>query len=654
MGSMTSSNIEGWDIAVICIHFVVVFSLGIWASWGGGKDSTSGYFLAGRNMPWWLVGISLYVTNIGSSSFIGMAGTAAVSGIAVIAYEYYALVCLLLLGFVFSPVYFASEISTVPQYLKKRFGGDRLQTFISVINLIVVVIMMLAGEMYGGTIVIQTALGWNVYTSVISLLLLTAIYTVAGGLKAVIYTDALQAVIMIIGAFVLIAISIAEIGGIGNLRLLYMTAIPNTTQIYGNTTCGIPQEDTWHIFRDAKSGDIPWPGLVFGIFILGLYFWCSNQVIVQRTLSAKNVTHSKAGCILTGYFKILPMYLMIWPGMISRSLWPDEVACVEPGVCEKVCSNPAGCGDIAYPKLVVNLMPTGAKGLMLAAMLAALVSTLTSIFNAASSMFVLDIWVKVRPTSTELEMVIVGKLCTIIFMIVGVLWLPVIQSYGSGGIVYYVQSILSYLSPSVFAVFTAAIAWSRVNEKGAFWGLVIGFATGFTRAIMEFVYGIPTCLDEDTRPDVLKNFHFLHFAAFLYAFTLILIVCISLMTDPIPPSKLVRLTFWTRHSTLPREPMSKEEEEREKEYDAVRKGKKMESDLKYKNRTGLKWKAWSILCGISGSPMDEDAEIEAEKQAKAVAEKQALAADDPKWEKFVAFNGVLLAGLCVFVFGYYA
>eukprot|EP00057_Strongylocentrotus_purpuratus_P019555 XP_011674029.1 PREDICTED: sodium/glucose cotransporter 4 [Strongylocentrotus purpuratus] len=506
--------------------------------------------------------------------------------------------------------------------------------------------------MYAGSIVIQQALGWNIYTSVISLLVLTAIYTVAGGLKAVIFTDALQAVVVLIGAFILMGLAIAEIGGIGNLRLLYMTAIPNTTQKYANTSCGIPTEETWHIFRDAKTADLPWPGVVFGVFILGVYFWCTNQVIVQRTLAAKNVNHSKAACIMTGYLKILPMFLMIWPGMISRTLFADEVACVDPEICERVCDNSAGCSDIAYPKLVVELMPTGLKGLMLAAMLAAMISSLTSIFNASSSMFVLDIWYKIRPTSTELELVIVGKVCTLVLVVVGVLWIPVIQAYGSGELFVYVQSILSYLSPSVLACFTAAIFWGRVNEFGAFWGMLGGFLVGLTRSILDFVYGVPSCGQEDSRPNIVKNFHYLHFAAFLYVFSTILICVFSFFKPAIPANKLIRLTWWTRNSKLPRAIMSDDQDEKDKKNELLREEKVKEHSLKTQSRTGFKWKAWNILCGISGSPMDID-----EKDTKEVEEetvKKASAVDDPKWQKIAAVNGIVLAGVCAFLFGYYA
>ncbi|XP_011674028.2 sodium/glucose cotransporter 4 [Strongylocentrotus purpuratus] len=654
MGNLIANGkLEVWDIVVIVVHFTAVFSIGIWASWGGGKDSTSGYFLAGRQMPWYLVGLSLVVTNIGSSTFIGVSGTASLSGYGVVIYEFQALNCLLLLGFIFVPVYFASEVSTVPEYLKLRFGADRLQIFISIINLIMAIVIMLSGEMYAGSLVIQQSLGWDVYTSVIVLLLLTAVYTVAGGLKAVIYTDAIQAVVMMIGAFILMGIAFAEIDwSLETLRLRFMSAIPNTTQVYGNTSCGVPTEETWHIFRDAKTSDLPWPGSIFGTLVLGGYFWCTNQVIVQRTLAARNVTHSKAACIMTGYFKILPMFLMVIPGMISRTLWPDEIACVDPEVCEAACGNPAGCSNIAYPRLVVELMPTGLRGLMLATMLAAMISSLTSIFNASSSMFVIDIWYKIRPRSTELELVIVGKLATLVLVAVGVLWIPVIQAYGSGELFVYMQAILSYLTPAVFSVFTAAIAWTRINETGAFWGLVCGFIVGFTRFILDFVYGVPSCGQEDSRPDIVRDFHFLHFAAFLYGFTIILIVIFSLLTEPIPQQKLVRLTFWTRFSNLPRLPMSEEKAEDERKNDVIRAEKKKQAAIRAQERTGLKWKAWNILCGISGAPTDEGTEDVEELEAPE-QERKATALENPKWARIALVNGGILGTVCVFILAYF-
>ncbi|XP_041474707.1 sodium/glucose cotransporter 4-like [Lytechinus variegatus] len=660
--TVTNGNLETWDVVIIVLNFVGVFAFGIWASCGSGKESTSGYFLAGRQMPWYLVGLSLWMTNIGSRSFIGIAGSASVGGYGVAIYEFQALNCLLLLGFIFIPIYFASEVSTVPEYLKHRFGGDRLQMAIAIINLITAVVIMLASEMYASSLVIQQSLGWDLYTSIIVLLLMTAVYTVAGGLKAVIYTDAIQAVIMMVGAFALMGIAFSEVDwSMETLRLNYMSAIPNTTQLWGNTSCGIPQEGTWHIFHPADDPGLPWTGSVFGALVLGCYFWCTNQVIVQRTLAARNVTHSKGACIMTGYFKILPMFLMIIPGMISRSLWPDLVACVDPDTCEDVCGNPAGCSDIAYPRLVVQLMPTGLRGLMLATMLAAMISSLTSIFNAASSMFVLDIWYKIRPRSTELELVIVGKLSTVIMVVVGVLWIPILQAYGSGELFTYMQAINSYLTPAVFSVFTAAILLQRVNETGAFWGLVCGFLIGLTRAILDFVFGVPSCGQVDDRPAMLKNFHFLHFAAFVYGLTLILIVLFSYLKDPLPPYKLVRLTWWTRHSDIPREPISSEEEEKRLHNEAIRKEKQKQAALDAQTRTGLKWKLWYLICCITTSPanIDDDEEpvidqdsVDKGKEADGVRHKTS-AYENPKWAFFALVNGVVLAGACTFILAYY-
>ncbi|XP_072171516.1 sodium/glucose cotransporter 4-like [Diadema setosum] len=635
MADEEPSALVAVDIVIIVLHFLIVFSLGLWASWrGSDKNTTSGYFLAGRDMSWWLVGLSLYVSNIGSSSFIGLAGSAAASGYAVIAYEF--------------------QITTVPEYLKLRFGGERLQVGISVINLFLLVLASLSAEMYAGSIIIRETLGWNIYLSTILLLALTAIYTVAGGLKAVIYTDALQTVVMITGAFILMGIGLNEIGGLDQLYIKYMTAIPNTTAIYGNTSCGIPTPDAFHIFRDARATNpnaLPWPGVVMGIFLLSAWYFCTNQVIVQRTLAAADVSEAKAGTILAGYCKILPFFLMIIPGMISRSLWPDEVACVEPDICENVCSNQYGCSNIAYPRMLIYLMPPGLKGLMLAAMLAALMSSLTSIFNSASSMFVIDVWLKVRPTSTELELVVAGKLCTLILVVISVLWLPVIEAFGSGELFVYIQSISSYFSPTMFALYTTAILSERINETGAFYGIICGFLIGLTRAMLDIVYGVPPCGEEDLRPGLVKNFHYLHFACFLYGATLVCIVVISLLSKPIPSIKLVRLTWWSKHIQLPREPMSEKQALKDKENEAIKIEKMKEIAEQAAKRTSFLGKTWNFLCSIDTSVPDVEPLSEEEKRA--LERKMTSIVERPLIMKIVAWNGVLLAGVGVFLFAFY-
>ncbi|XP_071504165.1 sodium/glucose cotransporter 4-like [Diadema antillarum] len=645
------ANLAVADYVVIVIHFLVVLALGIWSAWRSNRSTTSGYFLAGRDMAWWLVGLSLYVSNIGSGSFIGLGGTAAVSGYAVVSYEFHGLFSLLILGFIFTPIYISSGVTTVPEYLQVRFGGQRLRLFLAIVSIIFIVLTNLSAEMYAGTVIIQQTLGWNLYLAIVLILVMTAVYTVAGGLTAVIYTDALQSMIMVIGGIILFIIAIIEVGGFEGLRLAYMTAIPESTQLNPNTTCGIPSETAWHIFRPADDGDLPWPGVVFGIFLLSIHYFCTNQVLVQRSLSAKNLTHTKAGAILAAYLKVLPMILMIYPGMISRALFPNEVACQNATACVEVCENPNGCSNIAYPLLVLELMPTGLKGMMLAAMLAALMSSLTSIFNSLSTLFTIDIWAKIRPFSTELELLVVGRLCTLVLAAVSVLWLPLIEAFGSGELFVYIQSMTSYLSPPIFAIYSAGIFWTRTNEQGAFWGLVFGEVTGLTRMVLDYIYSGPACGSPDTRPPMIKNFHYLHFAIFLYFATVLCVVVVSLLTKPIPPSKLVRLTYWTRYSKVPRVPMSLEEKEKEEKQQILKKEKELRDYNKRESNPSVVRRAWNLVCGITDAP--PEAQLTAEEEEERMMRLTSLD-EPPFWSRVVLVNLFICMGFGAVVVALFA
>ncbi|XP_022079646.1 sodium/glucose cotransporter 4-like isoform X2 [Acanthaster planci] len=644
----TKNLLTGWDIAIIVVVFLVVLAVGLWSAWVSNRGTTKGYFLAGRSMSWWLVGLSLYVSNIGSSSFIGLAGTASLSGYAVVSYEFHGLFSLILLGFIFMPVYTASGVSTMPEYLKRRFGGERLRILLSITAVVLIVLTNMSSEMYAGTIIIQQALNWNLYLSVCLLLAMTAAYTIAGGLTAVIYTDALQSFIMIGGATVLSVVAFIEIGGLENLYLRFMTSIPSPTFLAGNTTCGIPSEESWHIFRDATTSDLPWPGVLFGIFLLSAWYFCTNQVLVQRSLSAKNVTHSKAGTLLAAVLKLLPMVLMIYPGMISRALWPDYVACQDSETCLKVCENPNGCSDIAYIRLLLKLMPTGLKGLMMAAMLAALMSSLTSVFNSASSIVTLDLWIKVRPLASETELVIVGRLCTLILAAVSVLWLPLIQLFGSGQLFVYIQSISSYMSPPIFAVYTAGMFSERTTEQGAFWGLLLGEAIGCTWMVLDFVFLAPPCGGIDERPLALQKIHYLHFALLNYAATVSFIVVLSLLTKRIPQEKLIRLTWWTRKSKLPRTPMSKKESKKHKER-GWKKREIAEAEQNEKTLSGPR-RIWNFVCGIEsfrGTELTPDELKEMERRMTSLVE-------DPQWAKAVNAACLIVLFLGFLAFGLFA
>ncbi|XP_034036090.1 sodium/glucose cotransporter 4 [Thalassophryne amazonica] len=537
------------DITVVIIYFVVVMGVGLWSSLRVNRNTVSGYFLAGRSMSWWPIGASLVASNVGSSLFIGLAGTGAAGGIAVAGFEWNAAWVLVALGWIFVPVYIAAGVVTMPEYLGKRFGGQRIRIYMSIMSLILYIFVRISVDIYSGALFIQVSLGWDLYLSTGILLVITAAYTVTGGLTAVIYTDALQTVIIVCGACALMFIAFAKIGWYEGLVERYMLAIPSVT--VPNTTCHLPRSDSFHLMRDPLTGDLPWPGMVFGLTVLATWVWCTDQVMVQRSLSAKSLSHAKAASVMGGYIKLLPMFFVVMPGMISRALFPDEVGCVDPAVCHSVCGVSIGCSNIAYPKLVVALMPVGLHGLMLAVILAALMSSLTSIFNSSATLFTLDVYYKARPQASERELMVVGRVFIVVLGCVSLLWIPIIQSANSGKLFDYMQAVTSFLAPPITAVFLLAIFWPRANEQGAFWGLMTGLVVGLIRMIIEFSYTVPSCGQPDHRPNILVNVHYLYFALILLGITCIIIAAVSLATAPIPEENLSKLTWWSRHSKEP-------------------------------------------------------------------------------------------------------
>uniref|UniRef100_A0A8B9R493 Sodium/glucose cotransporter 1 n=1 Tax=Anas platyrhynchos TaxID=8839 RepID=A0A8B9R493_ANAPL len=519
------------DISVIVIYFLVVLAVGLWAMYSTNRGTVGGFFLAGRSMVWWPIGASLFASNIGSGHFVGIAGTAAAGGIAIGGYEW--------------------NVVTMPEYLRKRFGGKRIQIYLSVLSLIVYIFTKISADIFSGAIFIQLAIGLNLYVAIIILLAITALYTITGGLAAVIYTDTLQTFIMVVGSFILMGFAFKEVGGYDAFMKKYMEAIPSNVSYGGITideSCYKPRADAFHIFRDPVSGDLPWPGLIFGLSILALWYWCTDQVIVQRCLSGKNMSHVKAGCIMCGYLKLLPMFIIVMPGMISRILYTDVVACVVPKICEEACGTAVGCTNIAYPKMVVELMPNGLRGLMLSVMLASLMSSLTSIFNSASTLFTMDIYTKIRKRPSEKELMLAGRAFMLLLIGVSIAWVPVVQSAQSGQLFDYIQSITSYLGPPIAAVFLLGIFCKRVNEQGAFWGLMLGLLVGLSRMIAEFAYGTGSCVAPSNCPFIICGIHYLYFAIILFGVSAIVILAVSFMTKPIPDVHLYRLCWSLRNS----------------------------------------------------------------------------------------------------------
>ncbi|KAK1344499.1 hypothetical protein QTO34_013196 [Cnephaeus nilssonii] len=707
------------DILVIAAYFLLVIGVGLWSMCRTNRGTVGGYFLAGRSMVWWPVGASLFASNIGSGHFVGLAGTGAASGLAVAGFEWNALFVVLLLGWLFVPVYLTAGVITMPQYLRKRFGGHRIRLYLSVLSLFLYIFTKISVDMFSGAVFIQQALGWNIYASVIALLGITMVYTVTGGLAALMYTDTVQTFVILGGAFILMGYAFHEVGGYSGLFDKYLGAMTSLTvsedPAVGNisSSCYQPRPDSYHLLRDPVTGDLPWPALLLGLTIVSGWYWCSDQVIVQRCLAGKNLTHIKAGCILCGYLKLMPMFLMVMPGMISRILYPDEVACVVPEVCKRVCGTEVGCSNIAYPRLVVKLMPNGLRGLMLAVMLAALMSSLASIFNSSSTLFTMDIYTRLRPRAGDRELLLVGRcgpsplhprphesaregaerrqgwgegsrwsdgrprrLWVVFIVAVSVAWLPVVQAAQGGQLFDYIQAVSSYLAPPVSAVFVLALFVPRVNEKGAFWGLIGGLLMGLARLI-------PDCVRPSACPALLCGVHYLYFAIVLFVCSGLLTIVISLCTAPIPRKHLHRLVFSLRHSKEEREDLDAEElegpasapvqngrpehavemegEAQPRRWAAELRGAKFPqtncrasiSPRTPTPGTGPAPRCLLWFCGMSrggagSSPPPTQEEVDA------AARRLEDISEDPRWARVVNVNALVMMAVATFLWGFYA
>ncbi|KAL4229691.1 hypothetical protein ACF0H5_010079 [Mactra antiquata] len=431
-----------------------------------------------------------------------------------------------------------------------RFGGKRIRICTSIMMLLQYILRNISGEIYCGAIFMQQLLGWNTYLSVCVILVVVAIYTVIGGLRAVIFTDTLQTIVLVIGCVIVSILSFIEVGGWERMQVKYMSAVK--VYNYTNTSnpgCGLPREDAFHIFRDPVSGDIPWTGSTFGLTILAMFVWCQDQLIVQRCISAKNITHAKGGTLLAAALKFLSFPIFVLPGMISRILYTDEVACTDPSDCMKICGNPAGCTNIAYPLLVLRLLPVGIRGLMLAAVLAGLMSTLTSVFNSASSIVTLDLWAQLRKQASQRELMAVGRVTVLVLVVVSVLWIPILQQQQGGLLWFYIAAVIAYFAVPWWVAYMLGMFFKRTTEAGTFYGMVIGLLVGVIRLILDLVAPPPICgSDEpDKRWTITSKVDFLHFAIINALLSGSIMIVISFFTKPRTDNQLRRVTWWTRH-----------------------------------------------------------------------------------------------------------
>jgi len=508
---LTHKNLTPIDIAIIAAYFVVVFAIGFYFTQ---KERTSAdYFLAGRTVGWFAIGSSLFVSNISTEHFIGLAGSGASSGLAVGHFEWLACLMVLLLGWVFVPFYLRSNVFTMPEFLELRFSRS-CAVYLAGISILAYIFTKISVHLYAAGIVLERVVGWNPLTAALILVIATGVYTIAGGLAAVIYTDLVQTLILIAGAVMLTVIGLDRVGGFAGLR----AAVPDSY---------------FHMIKPANDPDFPWTGIFFGAPILGIWYWCTDQVIVQRVLSAKDEGHARAGTIFAGYLKILPVFILVLPGLIAFALYRDSFT-IQNGVVAN--------GDIAYPMLVINLLPAGLVGVMIAALMAALMGAMSSVFNSASTLVTLDFYKKIRPHASERQLVNFGRAATGMLVLLGVLWVPFIRLISSQLFIY-LQAVQAYISPPIAVCFIFGILWTRVNATGAITSLLSGFVLGTLRFVFEVVDKTHRLESPAIRWFVDMNF--LHYAIFMFVICAAILAIVSLMTPPPPRRRLAGLTFAT-------------------------------------------------------------------------------------------------------------
>ncbi|WP_445738384.1 sodium:solute symporter [Mariniflexile sp.] len=499
-------TLDTFDWVSIGLYFLILIGIVVWVV-RKKQANTEDYFLAGRNIGWFVVGASIFASNIGSEHVVGLAGAGAGNKLPMLIYEIQAWV-VLLLGWVFLPFYARSGVFTMPEFLEKRFD-ERSRWILSVFSIIAYVLTKISVTIYAGGVVVSALLGIDFWTGAIATVLLTGLYTVLGGMRAVIYTETLQAIILVIGAGALTYIGIQHVGGWESMR-------ETVTPGYLN------------MWRSASDPDFPWPALFITSTIVGVWYWCTDQYIVQRTLTARNIKEGRRGTIFGALLKLLPVFLFLIPGVIALTLkMRGELHYDSP--------------DQAFPVLMSNLLPSGLRGLVAAGLLAALMSSLASVFNSVSTLFTVDIYKKLRPNTPEKKLVRTGQIATVIVVIIGIIWIPIMANI-SGVLYEYLQKVQSYIAPPITAVFLLGIFHKRINAQGAYVTLVVGFIVAAFRIVLELV---KDSLDTSSLLFKLGDMNFLTFGAWFFLFCIALTVVVSLLSKAPDQEKVVNLTFGT-------------------------------------------------------------------------------------------------------------
>jgi SSS family solute:Na+ symporter len=485
--------VTGWDWLIILLYFALLLGI-TWRVMLRSQDTAHDYFLASRNLGWLIVGASIFASNIGSEHLVGLAGAGATSGVALAHYELHAW-CLLVLAWVFVPFYTRSMVYTMPELLEKRFSPGA-RWVLSIISLVAYVLTKFAVGIFAGGVVfatllpdVQLQLGGATFNAFwvgsVAVVALTGLYTVAGGMRGVAYTEAVQTIILIVGSVLITAFGLLRLGGWHELR----AALPSDMFNLWKPLVPAGMTGTWAPVKEAGriawyfNGNYPWLGMLFCAPIIGLWYWTTDQYIVQRALGAPNERQARRGSIFAAYLKLLPVWIFIVPGMIALALARTGRV---PALAAMVDASGTALPDAAqaaFPLMVKSILPAGVRGLVVAGLLAALMSSLAGAFNACSTLFTMDLYQKLRPGVTQHQLVWTGRVATAVMVLIGLLWIPVIQ--GGKGLYDYLQGVQGYLAPPIFTVFFFGVFLKRLNATGALAALVVGFLLGAFRLAVD-------------------------------------------------------------------------------------------------------------------------------------------------------------------------
>ena len=517
--------ISSIDYSVILLYFIGIFVFAWWITRRDRQEQGStDYFLASRDTGWFVIGASLFASNIGAEHIIGMAGSGARGDMPAAQFEILASLVLILLGWLFVPFYLKTGVFTMPEFLEKRYSAGA-RTYLSLISILAYVLTKISLTIFAGALVFEV-LGIPFWTGALIVIFATGIYTVFGGLKAVLYTDMVQLFILLGGMFLATYFALDQIGGWSGMR----SAIDS----YGAANPSFDSSGFFSLWRPSSDSAYPWTGMMFGAPILGVWYWCTDQFIVQRVLSAKDISNARRGTIFAGYLKQLPLFLFVLPGILAFALAAEGLLALD-------IANP----DKALPLLINELLPVGIKGLVLAGLLAALMSSLSSAFNSCSTLITIDFYKRAKPKASERELVWIGQLATIILVVISLLYIPLMKTLTqSGGIIQYMQSVQAYISPPIAAAFLLGLFFRRINSRGAIISLWTGFILGALRLIVEFMIqnGV-VAVGDNLLIDLLVSPNFLHFALYLFLFCSVVMIAVSMTAPQHSDEKLKGVTF---------------------------------------------------------------------------------------------------------------